>query len=341
MEGDDIWHAVCERLGRGERIAAATIATSDGSTPRSAGAKMLVGSGGIVAGTLGGGFVEAKAADEAAKTLRDGESRLFDIDMTGSAASGADLICGGRVRIFIGPLEPEQAGLFRELADRLDKGGDAMLLTPTNGARPPVAVYPESGDGLASAALVHMAGGARLFEYDGVEYLLEPARARAKLVLAGGGHVSLATARIASLVDFDVAVIDDRPEFANPGRFPWLGRGRTLVVPEYEGCLGADVLGFPVTEKSSIVILTRGHSHDGEVLAQALATPAGYVGMIGSRRKRDAVYARLAERGFSDGDFRRVHCPVGLPLGGETPAEIAVSIVAQLIAARAGKLGAP
>lgn len=335
---NDIWRVLCERLERGERLAAATIATSDGSTPRSAGAKMLVGPDGIVAGTLGGGLVEARAAGEAAKTLRDGASRLLDIDMAGSAASGTDLICGGRVRIFVGLVEPDWAGLFRHLADRLDRGGDALLLTPTDGGPSPVAVYPESGGALASAASAHMSGGARLFEHGGVEYLLEPLRARAKLVLAGGGHVSLATARIASLVDFDVAVIDDRPEFANPERFPWLGRGRTLVVPGYERCLDAGVLGFPVTEKCFIVILTRGHSHDGEVLAQALATPAGYVGMIGSGRKRDAVYARLAERGFSGDDFRRVHCPVGLPLGGETPAEIAVSIVAQLIAARAGKL---
>jgi xanthine dehydrogenase accessory factor len=130
-------------------------------------------------------------------------------------------------------------------------------------------------------------------------------------------------------VGFRTVVVDDRPEFANPSRFETAGEIR--VVEDFAHAftgLNADVDAY-------VVILTRGHRHDKTVLAQALRTQAVYIGMIGSRRKRDDVYAALLQEGFSGEDLQRVHCPIGIAIHAETPEEIAVSIVGELIAVRA------
>lgn len=333
---DDVWAEIVERLERGERIAVAVLATRDGSAPRGAGAKMLVGADGPIAGTIGGGSAEARAAAEAKLTLEDGKPRLFEVDMGGSALDGADLICGGRVGIFIHRPEPDHLGVYRALRERMRDGLDSALLVPVREPGPPVLAVPGGeASPLVAAANAARPEGTLLFEHGGREYILEPSTARVRLVVAGGGHVSLALAELAAKVDFDVAILDDRAEFAAPARFPFLDPRRLIVVPEFRGCLEEKTLGFPVTSRTFVAILTRGHSFDRETLAQALRTPAGYVGMIGSRRKRGVIYDRLLEEGFARADLERVHSPIGLSIGAETPAEIAVSIAAELIASRA------
>ncbi len=340
---ENLWLNLAKRLQQGGYVAVATIAEADGSVPRSAGAKMLVDQGGHLYGTLGGGLAEARALYEAAETLADGQQRRLKIDMSGSAAGGTDLICGGWVDIFIQRYSPEHAPVFDELARRIRLGQSVYVLTRINEdenapAQPPMlldAAAAGDEDLMAKAALAIMPEGACFLPFAGRKYFLEPVYARTRLVLAGGGHVALATARIADMADFAVTVLDDRPEFASPARFPWLPQDRVVVVPEFKDCLSEGVLGFPVTERCYVAILTRGHAFDGEVLAQALRTGAGYIGMIGSRRKREAVYGEMRGLGFGEKDLGRVHSPIGLPLGGDTPAEIAVSIVAEIIRERA------
>lgn len=231
----DLWEEIRTRLCSGETVAVATIATSDGSTPRSAGAKMLAGKAGLLKGTLGGGPAEAMALREAAKTLADGESRLFSVDMGGGAAGGADLICGGMVRIFVQRLEPEHAAVAEALCARLAQGVDSLLATPVRGRSTPVVLDDDEEEGVMDAGWNRE--GARLIEREGGEYLLEIVKAASRLILAGGGHVSLATARIAQVAGFDVTVLDDRGEFANPGRFPWLPPGQTIVTRGFANCL--------------------------------------------------------------------------------------------------------
>lgn len=332
-----LWDTIPALLEQGVPVAAATIAARDGSAPRSAGAKMLVRPDGVLIGTLGGGLPEAMAAEEAKKTLADGQPRTLAVDMSGSAKDGADLICGGRVSIFIQRLDPARLSVFQTLRDRLRHGDSSILLSPLRDSSPPLVVLPDDTGDLALAVANAHPDAAQLFEHAGVAYLLEPLRARTRLVLAGGGHVSLATSRIAVDVGFDVTILDDRQEFADAARFPWLEPNHTHVTKEFKDCLTETTLGYPVNQHCFIAILTRGHSFDGEVLAQALQTPAGYIGMIGSRRKRDALYAQLRTQGFSQAALDRVHSPIGLSIGAETPEEIAVSITAELIAARARK----
>lgn len=333
-----LWSELFRRLEENAPVAVATIATSDGSTPRSAGAKMLVGPHGLVAGSLGGGLAEARAIDAAGQSLADGKRRLFTIDMGGSAADGADLICGGVVQILVERLRPEFGDVYLALRERMRLGRETSLMTPLDGDGPPVLVTPENRPAGLTRALPESPDAPVVVDVDGRGYLYEPLPSRVWVVLAGGGHVSLATARMAAWVDFDVLAMDDRAEFVAPERFPWLPPDRLKVVPEYRNCLEEAVLGFPVTERTAVAIMTRGHSHDTDVLAQALATPAGYIGMIGSRRKKAAVYDAMRGRGFADDALARIHSPIGLAIGAQTPEEIAVSIVAQLIEVRAKAL---
>ena len=154
------------------------------------------------------------------------------------------------------------------------------------------------------------------------------------LLLCGGGHVSLETARLAHAAGFVVDVVDDRAEFADPRRFPMARR--CLTLPAFEGLAARCGIG----RHHYVAIMTRGHSFDREVLAQALKTDAFYIGMIGSSSKKASVYKALRAQGVSDAALDKVCCPIGLGIGADTPQQIAVSVVAELMAARAGTLGA-
>ncbi len=161
-------------------------------------------------------------------------------------------------------------------------------------------------------------------------FLIDPMRKLKTLYLFGGGHVAVPTVHIAAMAGFRVVVVDDRLDYANPERFPdaWLT------------CFSSDfahaVEEQPIDKDSYIVIITRGHQFDRVVLEQALRTSAGYIGMISSRRKRDAMFASLLESDVTQSALDAVHSPIGLAIGGETPEEIAVSIVAELISVRSG-----
>lgn len=335
---NDLLTCLVAALERGENLAQASILTHEGSTPRSAGSRMLLaadpaGGARILAGTVGGGLVEARVMERAAEVLADGRRRVEGFDLTGELAAGADMICGGRLRVFLERVTPGDLPLFRELARALAAGGRRLRLTPLSGgpSRLLPARAPIECDTLAAAALAAGRGlnAPVVLEHEGRSYALEPFAAAAPLHILGAGHVSRPTAQVASLCGFAVTVLDDRAEFVSPERFP---SARRVVLASFDDCFA----GLDCGERACVVIVTRGHVHDAAVLAQALRTKAGYIGMIGSRRKRDAVYDRLRGKGFTDADLARVHCPIGLAIDAETPEEIAVSINAELIAHRAG-----
>lgn len=144
----------------------------------------------------------------------------------------------------------------------------------------------------------------------------------------GGGHVAYALEPVLRHVDFRTVVIDDREEYANPERYPYAER--TIAVENFDHAFD----DIETDEDSYIIIVTRGHRGDLQVLRQALKTPHAYLGMIGSRRKNRLLYDRLLEEGFKEDDFADVHSPIGLSIGSETPEEIAISIVAEIIQAR-------
>ncbi|WP_461211408.1 XdhC family aldehyde oxidoreductase maturation factor [Desulfocurvus sp. DL9XJH121] len=339
----ELLHEIRRMLEHGQDLALATIVESSGSTPRASGAKMAVRRDGTILGTVGGGLPEALARDAALDLFKAGNraARLLTQDLSNELAADSDMICGGRVTLLLEHLDADAEGpALRDLDEGLIRGRGGVLitvldsLTEDGGQVVERLFLPQDGPAPQTPALAELADEARstgltaLRHQDGITLLAEPFAPRPTVFVFGAGHVSRPTMQIAHIAGFCTVVLDDRPEFANRERFPLADR--VLVADDLATCLQ----GLDIGPSSALVIVTRGHVHDKTVLAQALATRAGYVGMIGSRRKRDAIYDALRGEGFTDADIARCHSPIGLDIGARTPEEIAVSIVAELVAWR-------
>lgn len=317
-------------------VVTGAIIRSTGSAPRSEGARMLVTEDGLT-GTIGGGELEGKSITEAQEMLGNGAKyRILDFKLSTAEAALSGMVCGGRQQVLLQKVEPSSGNLdfFKSLRTRFLGGERPVLLTLINGSdQPHMKIYnPDMQLPLSLRQEVsRKAGGAGIpftCEDDDVLVFGEPLIKPKIVHFAGGGHVAQAAAKLATIVGFRVRVMDDRREFANRELFPLAES--VEVVADFADCLGE--LG----PDDMVVIVTRGHFHDRDVLRQALKTKAGYIGMIGSRKKRDATYDALREEGFTDDDFGRVHSPIGLKLGGDSPGEIGLSIVAQLQQVKSG-----
>lgn len=335
-----LWNSVAETLAQGQRVVLCSIVNSSGSAPRTSGARMLVWPDGRIHGSVGGGPVEGATLARARQMLEAGETHaMLSFDLAPSTAAEAGMVCGGAVQVLARILVPAQQDMFARLASLYAQGTRLALVTVLDSGQNMHTGF-WSGDtgvhGLNLAAdltgeLERKARKTRQnFQLATGEstVFVEPLVAPTLLYLVGAGHVALATARVAAWAGFEVVVMDDRAEFASAERYPKAREVR--VLENFNGCL-AD-LG----PGDFVVIVTRGHVHDRDVLAQALNTQAGYVGMIGSVSKRDAVYDSLLKSGYTQADLERVFCPIGLAIGADTPEEIAISIVAEMIKVRAG-----
>jgi xanthine dehydrogenase accessory factor len=322
-------------MAQGQTVVMGTIVESTGSVPRSSGARMLLCRDGRFFGTIGGGEVEGKSIARARELLAGGSGHaLLRFDLSASQAAAAGMICGGAVQVLLQRLEPavETVEFFQSLTEAFAEGTSPVLLTLMQEDLPPRLLIhlpgarpgPDLPPGLAGELLDRLGRTNQPFILNAGESRLhcEPLIRPLRLYLVGAGHVAQATAHLAGFLGFEVIVMDDRAEFANRDRFREVHEVRVI------GSFGNCLVGLQAGDY--VVIVTRGHLQDQEVLAQALHTEAGYIGMIGSRRKRDALYAALRREGFADPDFLRVHCPIGLPIGGESPEEIALSIVAEI-----------
>lgn len=326
-------------LERGQAAVLCAIVRNLGSAPRTSGARMLVLADATSVGSVGGGAVEG-ACQAKARDLLHGSPSFAELNFELNAASAAEqgMVCGGSVSVLLHRIGPETLPLLQTMQGEYRRGKRPMLLTQLpQGEAPPRLlllasdVDPDIPAELRAEILRKSRRTPFLLTWQGRELFVEPLVHPGRVHLAGAGHVALATARIAAFVGFEVVVMDDRQEFANADRYPKAGEVR--VLDSFTECitdLGPD---------DYLIIVTRGHLHDREVLAQGLRTEAGYIGMIGSRKKRAAVYDSLRRDGFTDSDLARVHCPIGLAIGADTPEEIALSIIAELVQVRAGKSG--
>jgi xanthine dehydrogenase accessory factor len=317
-----------------------SVVETRGSTPQKAGAAMLVFPDGSQRGTLGGGCVEAEVKQKALRVLHNGGGRpevlTFCLDDNYGWDDG--LICGGRMAILADPLTDRQqaADYYRRFQALVEAGrGCTEAVVLAAGAR-----YLFDAVGTVAARLAegpapdsiqsHLAPLSRRpgpATHQGVAYL--PILPRVTLLIVGGGHVGQAVARLASEVDFDLWVLDDREQYASRARFP---TARRLLV----GDIGATLkqLVPELNASTYCLVVTRGHSHDEEALYHLAPTAAGYVGMIGSKRKIKLIYEDLLAKGICPAALARVHAPLGFDIGSQTVPEIAVSIVAELIACR-------
>jgi xanthine dehydrogenase accessory factor len=331
---------------RGERVGLATLVGTRGSTPQKVGARLLARDGQRLTGTLGGGAVEAEAVREAAVAAAAGGRALREYVLS----TGVDdwgLACGGTMVVFVEPLDASALEWLRPVVAATDGREPVAVVTavdgPAAGARLLVregAVTGSVSDPARTAAAADLGRRALAREAPelsgtaGMQLYAEPFGPPPALVVVGAGHVGKALAGLARFLGVAVTVVDDRPEYASPERFPEADRVIAAPVGETLGWL-------PVGPNTAVVVAMRNQDLDYEATAAALRTSARYVGLIGARRKAILVTERLVADGFPRERIRALRAPIGLDIGARAPEEIAVSILAEWLMVRQGGAGSP
>jgi len=314
-----------------------------GSVPRGTGSACMIDEQGSLSGSIGGGLSEFKAVEQAKLLLEQKKTALRTFTMTAEEISNEGMICGGSVELFFEPVLGDDSNaleLFREVDQLIRSGGEGVLVTRLrdagDGADPNARMLVRRDGsrvgGVPLPELPRHSKKAHLVEQEGAgdQFFCEPVQAKPALLLFGGGHVSKSVVPIAKSIGFHVTVCDDRVEFANRDRFP---DADELIALDYRDAFSS----ISITGSSYIVVVTRGHGGDKDVLKLLLrsgASPA-YIGMIGSTRKRDAIYRALMDDDIPGEMLEQVYSPIGLDIGAQTAEEIAVSIMAEIIRVKA------
>jgi len=340
MGAMDVYRKALELVAEGRSFALAAVIHSLGSTPQKAGAKALFEAEGPVWGTLGGGCLEAESRVRALHALDTDSATAFDLRLDDIDGWDDGLICGGRVRVLALPSIVANLPVYERALAAATANEAGLLVTVVAHPSYPLGtafwideaqiptdpLLASCGDEVLSC---FAAGRARTLarpEKD-IELFLEPVLPAPRLLIAGGGHIGQAVARFAHESGFRVTVVDDRPAFAAPARFP----GAETIC----GDIPETMAQLPMDSRTYVLIVTRGHRHDGKVLAACIHKTTAFIGMIGSRRKSLLIRRRIVEEGLATAEeAARVVSPVGLDIGAESVTEIALSIMAQLIAHR-------
>lgn len=331
----DFYQQLIQAVRGGTHVADTLLVETRGSTPQKAGARMLVFTDGSQVGTLGGGCVEAEVRRRALQLIDQGPAEILSFQLNDNYGWDDGLICGGRMQMLVDPLRSEaDLDYFVKLHELLSTGTpctEAIQLTGNgrtlfDAAGNIVARRGSIDDpALLRSGLKDIQSRPRPYAENNVSYL--PHLQRCRLLVVGAGHVGQKVAELASEVDFDVWVVDDRSEYCNTERFPKAGR---LIVGPIDSALS----GLAIDDQTYCLIVTRGHHHDEEALYHLAETPARYVGMIGSRRKIKLIFSDLLAEGISRDALAKVHAPLGLEIGSQSVPEIAISILAELISHR-------
>jgi xanthine dehydrogenase accessory factor len=355
-------------LDRRVPVALCTVVGAVGSTPQDAGAKMAVLPDLDILGTIGGGCVEAEVRRRAVRLLEQGRNEVMHFRLDSDYGWDDGLICGGSLTVLVESLRDGRwADLFRRVRDgRSARRGLVLATVVRRGGECPADRYVfEPGDpvpgaiaGLVgaeeSSAAVEKAvrrarpasvrrdpagrgvvgRGSAAEDSVADEVFFEPVLPRKRLVIAGAGHVGQALAGIAAMLEFEVWVIDDRDTYASADRFPQADR---LLI----GDIPRTLAGLDIDADTYVVVVTRGHKHDCDALYAVVRRPAGYLGLIGSRRKIGLIFDNFRAAGVTEEQISAVHAPIGLDIGSRTVAEIAVSIAAELVQVRSRGGAAP
>lgn len=321
---------VYRSLQQGTPSVVATIIDSRGSVPRKTGSKIIVFENGRTVGTIGGGAIEGDVIQRARAVFntKRGDIASYDLRKNG-ASEDLDLICGGHMDVMLEYVNADKENLLlyaeacRKMANEQSFFWKAVITRQDIGIVLERCILDakDAGKNQRLNSLMYQSRDRRVF--------IESVSPAQTAFIVGAGHVSREIAQLAKQIGMKTQVFDDRAAFASRSRFP--EADGIHVCPDY-----ADIFKpFNITENSYIIIVTRGHSYDEQALGQALKTGAGYIGMMGSRKKRDTIFKKLIAKGHDKQELARVHCPIGLPIKAETPAELAVSIIAELINHRA------
>jgi xanthine dehydrogenase accessory factor len=328
---EDVMQQALAWRAAGKGVGIATVIATWGSSPRPVGSQLAVSEAGAMTGSVSGGCVEGAVVEQAQLAIADKKPRLLDFGISNEQAWEVGLACGGKLQVYVERVGREKAALFdRLLADRA-AGLPAALVTDLGDGAQGI-VHPDQAAGsltLSSqaldavrAALGRDRGG--VIEVAGKRLFVQVVNPPLRLVLVGAVHIAQTLAPMAALAGYSVTVVDPRRSFATDARFP----GVTLVAEWPDEAMTA----LKLDGRSAVVTLTHDPKLDDPALQVALRSPAFYIGCLGSKKTHAGRLRRLTEAGFGEADLARLHGPVGLNIGALTPAEIAVSIVAEITA---------
>ncbi len=302
-----IWNKAFEWHAKGLKVGLATVVETWGSSPRPVGSHLVLNSEGLMEGSVSGGCVEGAVISALEGLMGGGKPQVLDFSVTSEQAWEVGLSCGGRIRVLVESFEQKlflKESMFAASVEQL-------LVTDVKTGATKLGLNEE---GMSSSSLVEEDGELKFYQI-----LVQPL----ELLIVGAVHISQAMVQIARTMDLNPVVIDPRSAFAQPERF----EGVTLVDDWPDDFLSSRHL----TSGTAIVTLTHDPKLDDAALAAALKSPAFYIASLGSRKTHAARIGRLRELGFSDADLDRIHGPAGLDIGAKTPAEIALSVLSQLV----------
>ena len=332
-----IFAQIQRHLSHEEALMLVSVVANQGSSPRSAGARMLIGPQGRLCGTIGGGAVEYRSQQMAAELLAAGKSHIHEFALHQNEVEDIGMVCGGDVTVlfrYIPAGSREWQSLAQAVLEQTEAHRGGWLLDRlTEEERVPCLWTPEEswgGDLPEAEVLQQMQGHAPCLVG---EWFGEPLPVGERVIIFGGGHVAQALAPVLRSVGFRPVIFENREEFARPELFP---SAEGTVLGDYKA-IGDSLAILP---EDYVVVMTHGHKNDYDVEAQALAAPHAYLGVIGSRAKVASVNRRLLDAGFTEEQIESVYTPIGVPIRSETPAEIAISIAAEMIRVRAERRGA-
>jgi xanthine dehydrogenase accessory factor len=334
----DILDDVERWVSEGKPVATATVLETWGSAPRPAGGKMAVNADGGISGSVSGGCVENAVVDAARQTIATGVPQRLRFGIADDTAWGVGLACGGAIEVFVERLPSD---LFPALRDALRAERPAAVATIVAGTSDRLGrkaaafddgrIAGDAGSAATDAARTALAGGdSRRVQSGGEEIFVDVLAPSAKLIIVGGVHIAVSLVTLAKALGFRTILVDPREAFGNAGRFPhadqivnaWPDRGLAEA---------------GVHAGTAIAVLTHDPKLDDPAILAALRSRAFYVGALGSQRTQEKRRRRLLEAGATEAELARLHGPIGLPLGGRSPEEIAMSIMAEVVAVRHGK----
>ncbi len=330
----NLYAQVAEQLATNQKVCLGTILQARGSTPQVPGASAIFTADGLQTGTLGGGILEGDAAKKALESLTTQTSRLYRFELEADIDSPEGAICGGEVLVLLDAVPEKNRWAFEELQQSLRKRQAGLFTTRIEQSPDRIEIKRQWTEG-GLDELMHREPQLivpQLAEQSDELWqewsFLEPVFPLPQLVIAGAGHIGQALAHLGHRLDFEVTVVDDRPEFANRDSLP---EADDIVVKN----IGEALRDFTISPDTYVVIVTRGHQHDGDALRACIRSEAAYIGMIGSRTKTALMHEQFLENGWaSPEEWDRVHAPIGLDINSKTVEEIAVSIAAQLVQVR-------
>ncbi|HEY4218048.1 MAG TPA: XdhC family protein [Gemmatimonadaceae bacterium] len=337
------------QLAEESAVVLATLVSATGSTSKKVGAKMIVGqSGRLLGGVTIGGCVDAQVIEAADALVANGGRRLLSISLDDDEAWEIGLTCGGTVNVMLDRAEPARAGdalvsAHAFAADLLAQGNAAVVVTPVEGAQAALVVSDtdaRSGslgttaldDAAALLAVDVLRQGARVETIDDRQYFFDRLAPQTTLVIVGAGQIAMSLTRFARELEMHTIVVDGRERYATRERFPDADELRVGMPSEI-------VASIAPTKGVAVTLVAHDYKYELPILRRLLREPVGYIGMLGSKKRGAAMRDMLRDEGFTDDELARIHTPIGLDLGGKSAAEVALSILAEVVSIRSGKLG--